>query len=139
VNRVILLGNLGRDPHVHPGGSVVVLALATTTRWKTDKPASEGGREWHRIVLLGDLAQEASCLKKGCLIYVEGRLQAGTWLDAQGGERHGAEVVATRMRVFDQSAVSSPTPKPAPAVGKSPAAFKTLRMTWDEIQRDIPF
>ena len=92
VNKVILVGNLGKDPEVRysPNGSAVAnCTLATTESWK-DKTSGEKQEktEWHRVVFFGRLAEIAGeYLKKGSQIYVEGRLQTRKWQDKEGKDR----------------------------------------------------
>ena len=99
VNKVILVGNLGRDPEVRntqAGGKIVNLALATSDSW-TDRTSGERKErtEWHRVVIfnerLGEVAEKY--LKKGAKIYVEGSLQTRKWTDQGGQERYTTEVV----------------------------------------------
>ncbi|VFP87196.1 Single-stranded DNA-binding protein [Candidatus Erwinia haradaeae] len=98
VNKVILVGNLGRDPEIRyiPNGSAVTnIALATSESWR-DKQTGETKEktEWHRVVLFGKLA-EVACeyLRKGSQIYIEGSLQTRKWTDQSGIERYTTEVV----------------------------------------------
>lgn len=99
VNKVILVGNLGRDPEVRTtqtGGKIVNLALATSDSW-TDRTSGERKErtEWHRVVIfnerLGEVAEKY--LKKGAKIYVEGSLQTRKWTDQGGQERYTTEIV----------------------------------------------
>jgi single-strand DNA-binding protein len=104
VNKVILLGNLGRDPEIRStqdGTKVATLSLATSESWK-DKNSGERKEktEWHRIVIfnerLVDVAEK--WLKKGSKIYVEGQLQTRKWTDQSGNEKYTTEVVLQRFR-----------------------------------------
>src|SRR6185312_2983951 len=104
VNKVILVGNLGRDPEIRStqdGTRVANLSLATSESWR-DKGSGERKErtEWHRIVIfnerLVDVAEKF--LKKGSKIYVEGALQTRKWTDPQGQERYSTEVVLQRFR-----------------------------------------
>jgi len=104
VNKVILVGNLGRDPEVRStqsGDKVVNLSVATSERWK-DKNTGEPREktEWHRVVIfnerLGDVAEKY--LRKGSKVYVEGQLQTRKWTDASGVEKYTTEVVLQRFR-----------------------------------------
>lgn len=105
VNKVILVGNLGRDPEVRysPNGQAVAnVTLATSESWK-DKTSGEKQErtEWHRIVFFGRLAEIAGeYLKKGAQIYVEGRLQTRKWQDKDGHERYTTEIVANDMQML---------------------------------------
>ena len=104
VNKVILVGNLGRDPEVRMtqgNQKIVQLALATSERWK-DRQSGEARErtEWHRVVIfnehLADVAERY--LKKGSPVYVEGQLQTRKWTDQGGQERYTTEVVVSRFR-----------------------------------------
>ena len=105
VNKVILVGNLGRDPEVRysPNGSAVAnVTLATSESWK-DKTSGEKQEktEWHRVVFFGRLAEIAGeYLKKGSQVYVEGRLQTRKWQDKEGHERYTTEIVAGEMQML---------------------------------------
>ena len=104
VNKVILVGNLGRDPEarqLQDGNPVVNLSLATSESWK-DKNTGERREktEWHRVVIfnerLADVAQKY--LRKGSKIYIEGQLQTRKWTDQSGVEKYSTEVVLQRFR-----------------------------------------
>src|SRR3990167_1259049 len=100
VNKVILVGNLGRDAELRytPGGSpVATLNLATTEVWNDKSGQKQEKTEWHRIVLWGKMAESLSeYLVKGKQIYVEGRLQTRQWDDKDGNKRYTTEIKADR-------------------------------------------
>ena len=107
INKVILIGNLGRDPEVRytPNGLAVAnLTLATSESWK-DKQSGEAVErtEWHRIVMYQRLAEIAGeYLRKGSKVYVEGRLQTRKWQDkTTGQDRYATEIVANEMQMLD--------------------------------------
>ncbi len=104
VNKVILIGNLGRDPevrHTNDGLPIVNMSLATSESWR-DKASGERRErtEWHRVVIfnekLGEVAQKY--LRKGSKVYLEGQLQTRKWTDNQGVEKYSTEVVLQRFR-----------------------------------------
>jgi single-strand DNA-binding protein len=103
INKVILVGNLGRDPEVRTtqNGPVVNLAVATSEQWR-DKASGERREktEWHRVVIwnerLGEVAQKF--LRKGSKVYLEGQLQTRKWTDQSGVEKYTTEVVLQRYR-----------------------------------------
>lgn len=104
VNKVILIGNLGRDPEVRQtqdGTKIVTLNLATSENWK-DRNSGERKEktEWHRVVIFNDRLGEVAerYLKKGSKVYVEGALQTRKWTDQGGQERYTTEVVISRFR-----------------------------------------
>ncbi|MBT4740028.1 MAG: single-stranded DNA-binding protein [Rhodospirillaceae bacterium] len=98
VNKVILIGNLGRDPEVRSmqnGNKVANLSLATSENWK-DKNTGERKEktEWHRVVIFGNLADIAErYLKKGSKVYISGQLQTRKWQDKDGQDKYTTEVV----------------------------------------------
>ncbi|MBV2234824.1 MAG: single-stranded DNA-binding protein [Sterolibacterium sp.] len=105
VNKVILIGNLGRDPEVRytPNQeAVTTITLATTDTWK-DKGTGERreATEWHRVVFFRKLAEIAGqYLKKGSQVYVEGALKTRKWQDKDGQERYTTEIVASEMKML---------------------------------------
>lgn len=136
VNRVILVGNLGRDPEVRnlqDGSKVVQLSVATSETWK-DKATGERKEkvEWHRVVIfndrLGDVA--ANYLKKGAKVYLEGALQTRKWQDQSGQERYTTEVVLAKFR-GELTMLDS-------ASGDAPAQLNKQRHQ-QPIDDDIPF
>ena len=105
VNKVTLVGNLGRDPEVRAmqnGDKIVQLSVATSDRWKDKNTGEQRERtEWHRVVIfndaLGKIAEQY--LKKGSTVYLEGQLQTRKWTDQQSGqEKYTTEVVLQRYR-----------------------------------------
>ena len=105
VNKVILIGNLGRDPEVRyaPSGSAICnVAIATSRSWK-DKTSGERQEEteWHRVVFYDRLAEIAGeYLKKGKSVYIEGRLKTRKWTDKDGAEKYTTEIVADNMQML---------------------------------------
>ena len=105
VNKVILVGNLGRDPEIRyaPSGDAICnISIATTDTWK-DKQSGEKreATEWHRVVFFGKLAEIAGqYLKKGRAVYVEGRLQTRKWQDQNGQDRYTTEIRANEMQML---------------------------------------
>ncbi len=104
VNKVILVGNLGRDPevrHTQDGKAIVNLSLATSEQWRDKNSGERRERtEWHRVVIfnerLGEVAQKY--LHKGSKIYIEGQLQTRKWTDQSGVEKYSTEVVLQNFR-----------------------------------------
>ena len=104
LNKVCLLGNVGRDPEVRSmnnGGKVVNLSVATSETWK-DKNSGERQEktEWHRVVIFNDKIGEVAekYVKKGSRIYIEGSLQTRKWTDQSGAEKYSTEVVLQKFR-----------------------------------------
>jgi single-strand DNA-binding protein len=139
VNKVILVGNLGKDPEVRymPNGNAVAnITLATSESWKDKQTGEQQEKtEWHRVVMfrrLGEIAGEY--LKKGSQVYIEGKLQTRKWQDNAGNDRYTTEIVADEMQMLgsrggggsagfpadsepSQSASSQSAPAPASAGG----------------------
>ena len=105
VNKVILVGNLGRDPETRynaEGGAITNVSIATTDTWK-DKASGEKQErtEWHRIVFFSRLAEIAGeYLKKGSQVYIEGSLRTRKWTDKDGAEKYTTEIVADKMQML---------------------------------------
>lgn len=154
VNKVILIGNLGRDPEtrVFPdGGTLCNVTIATTRQWK-DKTSGEKQEEteWHRVVFRDRLAEIAGeYLKKGRPVYVEGRLKTRKYNDKDGVEKYTTEIVADQMQLLGSregmgegggegggSARSAPASRQAAA--SKPAAQKSST-GFDDMDDDIPF
>jgi single-strand DNA-binding protein len=151
VNKVILIGNLGRDPEVRyaPSGSAICnVTIATSRQWK-DKTSGEKQEEteWHRVVFYDRLAEIAGeYLKKGRPVYVEGRLKTRKWTDKDGVEKYTTEIVADQMQLLgsregmgEGESRGAPAARPAgkPA-GGAPAASKSST-GFDDMDDDIPF
>ena len=106
VNKVILLGTLGRDPETRTfagGGSITTVSLATSEQWK-DKVTGESKEqtEWHRVVFSNRLAEiAAEYLRKGSKVYVEGKLTTRKWTDNQGQEKYSTEIRADTLQLLD--------------------------------------
>lgn len=105
VNKVILVGNLGRDPETRytaAGDCVCHIAIATSEKW-SDKASGEKKEitEWHRVVLFRKLGEVAAqFLRKGAQVYIEGRLQTRKWTDSSGADRYTTEIVADQMHML---------------------------------------
>ena len=137
VNKVILIGNLGRDPEVRysaSGSAVANLAVATTRNWK-DKTSGEKREEteWHRVVFHERLAEIAGeYLKKGKPVYIEGRLKTRKW-EKDGHTNYTTEVIAYEMQLLG-SREESPAPTPSP-ISRPPAKSPT---SFDDMPDDLP-
>jgi len=106
INKVILIGNLGRDPETRytQGGSAVTnLRLATSESWRDKQTGEQQERtEWHTVVCFARLAEIAGeYLRKGSKVYIEGRLQTRKWQDQSGQDRYSTEIVANDMQMLD--------------------------------------
>ena len=142
VNKVILIGNLGKEPEMRytPNGVAVAnLTLATSESWK-DKTSGENVErtEWHRIVMFQRLAEIAGeYLHKGSKIYIEGRLQTRKWQDKTSGQdRYTTEIVADSMQMLDSKGGAGNN---APPTEKSAAAPAETAPALDSFDDDVPF
>lgn len=104
INKVILIGRLGKDPEMRftPGGRAVTnFTMATNENWTDQSGERQERTEWHRIVTWGKLAENcAKLLSKGKQVYVEGRLQTRSWDDRDGNKRYTTEIVANTMQIL---------------------------------------
>ena len=159
VNKVILVGNLGKDPesrYMPNGDAVVNITLATTDTWK-DKGTGEKkeATEWHRVVFFRKLAEIAGqYLKKGSQVYIEGALKTRKWQDKDGQERYTTEIVADSMQMLGSrqgmgdaapreaarsSSTSSSYDAPAKPAASVPASSNTGGGSFNDFEDDIPF
>lgn len=148
VNKVILIGNLGKDPetrYLPSGDAVTNVSVATTDVWKDKNGEKQEHTEWHRVAFFGKQAEIAGeYLKKGSPVYIEGRIRTRKWQDKEGQDRYSTEIIADRMQLLGgrgagggasaesvarEPVAAAPEGKPAPKKG---GAF-------DEMDDDIPF
>lgn len=165
VNKVILIGNLGRDPEVRymPNGEAVCnFSIATTDNWKDKSGAKQERTEWHNIVMYRKLAEIAGeYLKKGRPVYVEGRLQTRKWQTKEGQDRYTTEIIADQMQMLggrdggsnasydggmDQGGMDSDYNQAPPSQSQSRSApaqsapkTATAGSGFDDFEDDIPF
>ena len=144
VNKVIVLGNLGRDPELRytaNGAAVCNIALATSRNWKSkDTGERQEETEWHRVVFYDKLAEVAGeYLKKGRPVYVEGRLKTRKWQDKDGKDNYTTEIVAESMQLLggreEGGEARAPAPRPAPSRAPAPKSSSSF----DDMDSDIPF
>jgi len=144
VNKVILIGNLGKDPELKytPSGAAVTnFSMATTDRWKDKDGNSQERTEWHNIVLWGRQAEIAKeYLSKGRSVYIEGRIQTRTYDDKDGNKRYFTEIVGERMQFLggrDSTPAANDQGQEAYAPAGNPAGASTdSTATTDD---DLPF
>ena len=157
INKVILIGNLGKDPEVRytPNGNAICnVSVATTRTWK-DKTSGDKQEEteWHRVVFYDRLAEIAGeYLKKGRPIYVEGRLKTRKWQNKEGQDVYTTEIIATEMQMlggregmggsdegggnYNNRPASAPAPASRPVASKPASKPST---GFDDMDDDIPF
>src|SRR5262245_47661348 len=148
VNKVILIGNLGRDPetrYMPDGGAITNISVATTDKWKDKSGEMQEKTEWHRVAFFGKLAEIAGeYLKKGSQVYIEGRLQTRKWQDKEGQDKYTTEIVANVMQMLgSRQGMGGGAPERESAgrddasKGKAPA--KRPAGKFDDFEDDIPF
>src|SRR5512141_393919 len=155
VNKVILIGNLGRDPETRytaDGAAITNITIATSDRWK-DKASGEmkESTEWHRVAFFGRLAEIAGeYLKKGRPVYVEGRLRTRKWQDKDGQDRYTTEIVAENMQMLGSregmgggaaqlAGAADDAGAPARPSGSKPAPAGKPASSMADMDDDIPF
>ncbi len=162
VNKVILVGNLGKDPEVRytaDGAAIANITLATTDTWK-DKTSGEKkeATEWHRVAFFGKLAEIAGqYLKKGRSVYIEGRIRTRKWQDKEGQDRYTTEIIADQMQMLgSREGMGGPAADEDGAggggrsygggaagggggVAAKPAPAKKPAGNFDDMDDDIPF
>ena len=141
VNKVILIGNLGRDPEVRyspNGGAIANITLATSDSWKDKNTGEQVEKtEWHRVVFFRRLAEIAGeYLKKGSKVYIEGKLQTRKWQDKEGNDRYTTEVVANEMQMLDSRGGSASYGQGEPAAAQPMSQEPAPAGDFDD---DIPF
>jgi len=148
VNKVILVGNLGRDPETRyttGGDAVTNIRVATTDTWKDKNGEKQERTEWHTVVFFGRQAEIAGeYLKKGRQVYIEGRLQTRKWQDKDGQDRYTTEIVADRMQMLgsrEGGGASAPEMAERHAAAEPRAAAKpgAAKKNVDDLDDDIPF
>jgi single-strand DNA-binding protein len=120
INKVILIGNLGKDPETRymPSGKAATnFSIATSERFKDRETGEPQERtEWHRIATFDRLAEiAAEYLKKGSKVYVEGRLRTRKWQDKEGKDRYSTEIIADQMQMLDSRGMGSSAGAPGSA------------------------
>ena len=152
VNKVILIGNLGRDPETRfmPSGDAICnVSIATTENWKDKNGEKQEKTEWHRVAFFGKLAEIAGeYLKKGSQVYVEGRLQTRKWQDKDGQDKYTTEIVANAMQMLgsrqgmgggDRGADMGEGGGASRPAASKPAGAAKPGGKFDDFEDDIPF
>jgi single-strand DNA-binding protein len=152
VNKVILIGNLGKDPDIRymPNGEAVAnITLATSETWKDKTGAKQEKTEWHRVTFYRKLAEiVGEYLKKGNSVYVEGRLETRKWTDKTGADRYTTEVIANEMRMlgsksggssFEGENKNNKTSPSKDSTASNNNAASTPSSGFGDMDDDIPF
>ena len=157
-NKVILVGNLGRDPEVRylPSGDPVAnVTIATSSKYKSKTGEMVEETEWHRVTFFGKLAEiVGQYLKKGRSVYVEGRIKTRKYTDKDGVEKFATDIIANEMQMLgsregmgepsgddEGGGYSRPAPASRPAAAQRPAAAAAAKPSsgFDDMDDDIPF
>lgn len=148
INRVILIGNIGKDPETRysaDGAAITNITIATSESWKDKTGEQQERTEWHRVVFFGKLAEIAGqYLKKGSQVYVEGALRTRKWQGQDGKDNYTTEVVANEMQMLGSKGGSGSNEYSAPVGGsntsrRNDAAPQSLPPNDGFIDDDIPF
>lgn len=144
VNKVILVGNLGKDPEVRylPSGSAVTsFNVATSQAWKDKQTGNMQERtEWHRVVSFNRLAEiAAEYLKKGAKVYIEGSLRTQKWQDKTGADRYTTEIVANEMQMLDGRGSAAASSSGSSDIHMDEAQPEHAPVSADGFDDDIPF
>ena len=146
LNKVILIGRLGRDPETRymPNGEAVCnFSVATDESWKDKSGQRQQKTEWHAITMYRKLAEiAAQYLKKGSQVYIEGRIQSRKYTGKDGIERTAFEIIASEMKMLDSKSSGgaetyTPAPQPTPQPVKRQAVPQAVPQ--DDIDDDVPF
>ncbi|MCX7727689.1 MAG: single-stranded DNA-binding protein [Chitinispirillaceae bacterium] len=139
VNKVILIGNLGKDPELRytpAGQAVATFTLATTERWSDRNGQRQDRTEWHNIVAWGRLGELVSqYLKKGRSAYVEGRISTRTWEDKDGNKRYRTEIIANQIQFLGPYTGGT---NGEPPLQESIPEYLNENSTSDSVSSDIP-
>ena len=143
VNKVILIGNIGKDLEVKytaSGAAVCTATLATNRRWKNKATGEmQEETEWHRAIFYDKLAEVVGqYLAKGSKVYVEGRLHTRKWTDKEGVERYTTEIVCHEMTMLDGKQQTAAAPTNAPA-RSAPPSRPPARQAAADMDEDLPF
>ena len=146
VNRVTLVGRLGRDPEMRQTGTgtpIVNFSVATNESWKDKNGEQQERTEWHKIIAWGRLAEICNeYLTKGKQVYIEGRLQTNEWEDKDGNKRYTTEVVANEMKMLgtrSEEDYTSPSEQASSHTSPSEQASEGGEMDSGLTEDDIPF
>jgi len=146
VNKVILIGNLGKDPetrYMSNGEAVTNITLATTDSWKDKTGEKQEKTEWHRVTFYRKLAEIAGeYLKKGRQVYIEGRLETRKWTDKSGVDRYTTEIIANDMKMLGSRSGSGSfdlNDKEESSAAPNQSASSKSGGGFDDMEDDIPF
>ena len=143
INKVILIGNLGRDPETRylPNGDAVTnVSIATTETWKDKNGEKQEKTEWHRVTFYRRLAEIAGeYLKKGSQIYIEGRIEYRKWQDKDGQDRYSTDIVATEMKMLGAKSSSESVERESASSNNKNSAPTTKSKKLSDLDDDIPF
>ena len=114
INKVILIGNVGKDPEIRKFGDTTAarFSLATTERYKNKYGETVDTTEWHRVVVFGNLAGVVEkYVRKGKMLYIEGKIRTSSWEDGNGEKKYSTEIIADKLQMLGKRMMSSPVKK----------------------------
>ena len=145
VNKVILIGNLGRDPEVRAsqnGGKIANITVATSESWNNKQTGQrEEKTEWHRLTAFSRLAEVCGeYLKKGSQVYIEGKLTTRKWQDKDGQDRYTTEIIADQMKMLGGGRTTEAAPVAQHGSTRTPTPEnRKTGSKFDDLDDDIPF
>jgi single-strand DNA-binding protein len=147
INKVILIGSLGRDPETRymPNGEAATnFSMATSENWKDKQGQKQERTEWHNIVMYRKLAEIAGeYLKKGAPVYIEGKLQTRKWQDKEGNDRYTTEIIADQMQMLGgKTSANNDIPEDRPERNQANPTYEKSEQAksgFDDFEDDIPF
>ena len=141
-NKVILIGNVGKDPevrHLETGIAVASFTLATTERYKKRNGELQDQTEWHNIVCWRNLAElSEKYIRKGAQIFVEGKIRTRSWSDQTGAKRYTTEIVADNIRLLDRRGTATGSPMETPMQQSAPVQ-PVFTAPVEDTSDDLPF
>ena len=138
INKVILIGNVGKDPEIKKFGDTTAakFSLATTERYKDRGGETVEATEWHRVVVFGNLAGIVErYVKRGKMLYIEGKIRTSSWEDANGEKRYSTEIIADKLQMLGKKDDEQPREK---TQARPPVSKPTQDSTFDESDDDDP-
>ena len=143
LNKVTLIGNLGKDPEIRAlesGVSRANFTLATNESYKDRSGNWQKSTEWHDIVMWRSMAERAKVLKKGMLVYLEGKLTHRKWTDKEGRDHYSTEITADVLRILEKREHSTPHPAAVPQTGEKKYEDSSSDAVSSEVSEDdLPF
>lgn len=138
INKVILIGNVGKDPEIKKFGETTAakFSLATTERYKNKDGETVDTTEWHRVVVFGNLAGVVErYVRKGKMLYIEGKIRTSSWEDGNGEKKYSTEIIADKLQMLGKKDDEQPREK---TQTRPPVSKPTQAFPFDESDDDDP-